>query len=404
MSALAAAPTFAHLAATVGERLRARGFEEIAENGEWGSATSRFFFTGCEGALIAVNWVSKDRAVIIGADCSANGVRCSDGECEDSVYRRAVADVRGNNGVCSWIDRDLRVAGTVVFRDRERRLRKALVETAEPVAFIPGLSVNIANSKMKPFVRYKKEDFYPFMGFNGDENEQCANVLMGVLAKECNCEISDVVDFEVYFVPSQKPRLIGVDKKLLSSPKINNFGTAITALLAFESVEKVENGMCVLVLFDDESGGSESQLFTKTDFLSRFFQKMNVDDGFYQESIFASVNCFYGYNPNFSAKFNQEFKALIGEGPVISNVLSYISSQSMIIREIQESKNLKLQIKTSQCFSSAFIQNLITKLGLKSFEVGIPVLGMDSIIETCSIDDLFALSEFLHSYIKKCCK
>ena len=388
---LSAAPTYFHFIKLVKSRLLSCGYVEKTEFESFENIPSKFFVVRDNQSLVAVNLATKDAGVIVGSNYEWNGIWCNAKMWDDNVYEKIVTEMHGNNEICTWIDRDLKIAGRVIIRGNDNKYAMKLVDTDYPVSFIPGLSVNLALSKMRSFPNYKKEDFYTFIGFNSDDEKEKginSNVLMGILAKECNCSINDKIDFEIYFVPYQNPNLIGTDKKLLTSPRISNIGASIASLLAFENVEKIENGMCILSLFN-----------TKTDLLSSLLKKMNVNDTFYQKAIFTSVKCINGHNPNFSDKL----KPILGKGPVITNLSPYISPKTLFLKEIQEMKSVKLQFSTSQTVTSDPIQCIITKLGLQSFEIAIPVLGKDSIIETCSIDDLDELTKFIQALFIKCC-
>ena len=81
------------------------------------------------------------------------------------------------------------------------------------------------------------------------------------IADQCHCEIEDIIDFELGIHDTQPSALIGLHEEFISSPRLDNMLSTLTAIDAIlhEAAHPSENSnVSMICLFDHEEVGSAS--------------------------------------------------------------------------------------------------------------------------------------------------
>lgn len=79
------------------------------------------------------------------------------------------------------------------------------------------------------------------------------------VAKELNCKIEDILDFDLCFADSQGPAIIGLNKEIISAPRLDNLFSSWAAVTSITRVGVTDDSAInVSALFDHEEIGSQT--------------------------------------------------------------------------------------------------------------------------------------------------
>lgn len=139
-------------------------------------------------------------------------------------YLQVGVELYGGGIWASWFDRDLSIAGRVIVStpSAEKGYTSKLVKIDRPLMRIPTLAIHLDRTINEAFKFNKESEFMPIAGLvetamnapadkgveqsNGTKSEEDVTgqsekhhpLLLGVLADELGCEVSDIQDFELY--------------------------------------------------------------------------------------------------------------------------------------------------------------------------------------------------------------
>ena len=353
----------------------------------------------------------------------------------------------------TWLDRDLSLAGKVIFKDNEGKLTSKIIQVEEPIFFIPNcpphlksgseresLTINkenhlkplIATLKVNDILNEEKEDD------KKPKDKKLGKTLRKIILKELNkdCEKpiinsgEQIVDYDLVLYDSQAPNLIGLNKEFLASGRLDNLGSSIPALYAMINASKDEllseqSSINIIALFDNEEIGSMTYQGADSNFflmhLKRIFsQSLNITKTPYSEDLYMrfmaksyviSADLAHAYNPNYSDKFQSEHKNLMQQGVVLKiNVNGRYSTESenaAVFKELGKLCNVPIQefiVRQDSPCGTTIGPITSAKIGIKSVDVGIAQLAMHSIREQLGIVDLYyyrtIFEEFFKSYEK----
>ena len=215
-------------------------------------------------------------------------------ELAPTKYLKLNVEVYGGPILNTWLDRPLSIAGRVACKGRNvyyPELR--LVDFKRPVATIPNLAVHM-NRKVNEGVELNKQsDMLPIIGlFEQELNKE--NYFLDLLAKECQVDKEDILDFDLYVYAQEEGCYVGIKEEMISSPRLDNL-TSCYALLHGISGDKIrEDGINIAMLFDHEEIGSRSKQGADSALLQMVMEKIYVALGFDKQALTDSIfNSFF---------------------------------------------------------------------------------------------------------------
>ena len=187
---------------------------------------------------------------------------------------------------------------------------------------------------------------------------------------------------------------------------MDNLTSSITTLDAFLASESPF--ITILAVFDNEEIGSLTRCGARSNFLGNVLKRIAgpEDDSFARRCILISCDNNHGLHPNYP-ELTTPNTLRLGDGPTISyDPILMFSSESKVIsivKDIAKVANIPLNIysdKNSSRGGSTFGPFVSTQLGIPSLDIGIPVLGMHSIRETCCFEDVQNIQKLLIEIVK----
>ena len=442
------------------KELKSAGFLQIYESDpcilEPGK---KYFYTRNNSCIIAFNIGKKFNPEescfkIIGAHTDSPSLRIAPNSYNPSgEIERYNVQYYGGGLWFTWLDRDLSLAGKVIFKDNEGKLTSKIIQVEEPIFFIPNCPPHLKSpSEKENLVINKENHLKPLIAtlkvnsilYEEEKNkEECKDRKLGktlrkIILKELNkgCEKNiinsgdQIIDYDLALYDTQSPNLTGLNKEFLASGRLDNLGSSIPALYSMIEASKDEllaeqTSINLIALFDNEEIGSMTYQGADSNFflmhLKRIFsQSLNITKTPFTEDLYLrfmaksyviSADLAHAYNPNYPEKFQPQHHNKIQQGVVLkincNGRYSTESENAAVFKELGKLCNVPIQefiVRQDSPCGTTIGPITSAKIGIKSVDVGIAQFAMHSIREQLGIVDLYyyktIFEEFFKSYEK----
>jgi aspartyl aminopeptidase len=411
---LDAAPSPYHAVSEVAARLLAAGFVEHELTSTWAtSAGGSFVRRG--GALVA--WFRPDGAApsapihLIGAHTDSPNLRLKPRPDSGGFgWRQLAVELYGGLLMNSWLDRDLGLSGRLVTRDGVVHL----VRVDEPWARVPQLAIHLDRAVNESgLVLDKQQHLSPIIGLGAPGSGD----VLGRIATTVDVDPMAIGGFDLMLHDLTPPALIGIDRDLVASARIDNLASchaAVVALLAAIGSGET-NRVAMIALFDHEEVGSESATGAAgpllEDVIVRQISAAGGDADDVARSLAgswcASADMAHGVHPNYPERHEPGHRPLPNGGPVVKVNASqrYATDAISHARFVAgcERVGVPHQVfvsKNSMPCGSTIGPITSTRLGIRTVDVGCAMLSMHSARELMGASDqalyVNALSAWLH--------
>lgn len=322
---LAASPTPFHAARSSARLLTEAGYFELAESEPWPAGPGRYLIRR-GGSLIA--WSSDDGAGpatgfrIVGAHTDSPNLRIKPRpEQTRAGHQLLGVEVYGGAIVNSWLDRDLGLAGRVAVRTADRGVHTRLFQIDDPILRVSRLAIHLDRSVREGEQFNAQQHLAPHWALGTTPGDFTA-----YLAQVVGVDRGQILAWDAMTHDAQPPALIGRDRQLLASGRLDNLATSYAATRALIDSESTPgSGTRVIALFDHEEIGSMSErgafssLLTTT--LERIVLSLGGDRGdllvALANSVVASGDMAHATHPNYADRHEPQHQIAIDGGPVL---------------------------------------------------------------------------------------
>ncbi len=421
---VAAAPSSYHAAAGVAAALASFGFRahDEAEAWETAAAGSRGFIVR-DGAVIAwragTGVTAASPVRILGAHTDSPGfVLKPRPDFTADGWAQAGVEVYGGPLINSWLDRDLGLAGRVVTRDGSEHLVRT-----HAVARIPQLAIHLDREANSGLSLDRQRHVQPVLGLAGSPGVSALELLADAANRSAVGESApseapltngenrvrpeDIAGADVRLFDTQRPQRIGASGELFASARLDNLSSTYAALVALVETEPEPGTIAVLAAFDHEELGSATRSGAKGPFLEEVLGRLRDGLGASREdaaralaqSWCLSADAGHSVHPNYPEKHDPRVRPLAGRGPMLKiNANQRYASDAhgaALWRRVCESAGVPTQEfvsnNTVPC-GSTIGPLTATRIGIRTVDVGVPLLSMHSARELAHVDDLHGLA------------
>lgn len=408
---VAAAPSSYHAASVIAAVLAEGGFPLLEEADAWPKVTA-----GSRGVVV------RDGAVIAwraGADVRATSPVRILGTHTDSPgfvlkpqpdfnadgWAQVGVEVYGGPLINSWLDRDLGLAGRIVTRNGVERL-----VATEAVARIPQLAIHLDREANAGLTLDRQRHVQPVLGIAG-EGVSALELLCAAASRTGASDVAllpgDIAGFDVRLFDIQAPARIGTHRELFASPRLDNLSSTFAGLVALLGKDPAPDTISVLAAFDHEELGSETRSGASGSFLEDVLARVRGGLAATTEeaaralarSWCISADAGHSVHPNYPEKHDPRVRPLAGLGPMLKvNANQRYASDAhgaVLWRRLCEAADVATQefVSNNAIPCGSTIGPLTaTRLGIRTVDVGVPLLSMHSARELAHIDDLHGLA------------
>jgi aspartyl aminopeptidase len=401
---VAASPSSYHAAAEVARRLEEAGFTRLDEEAEWPQQRGGRFVVVRDGAVIA--WTVPEDAApttpahILGAHTDSPGFKLKPQPTTGSKgWLQAAVEVYGGPLLNSWLDRELRLAGRLALADG----RVVLADTGALLR-LPQLAVHLDREANTGLALDKQFQTQPVWGL-GDADQ--ADIL-AVLAGSAGVSAADVRGYDVVVADAAPGAVFGKDDAFFASGRLDDLASVHAGVVALrEHADAADGPIAVLAAFDHEELGSASRSGAAGPFLEdvlhRVYAGLDADPTARRRAAAGSwclsSDVGHSVHPNYVHKHDPVVQPVLGSGPILK-----LNANQRYATDAVGSAAWRSWCDTAGVTTQEFVSNnnvpcgstigpiTATRLGIRTVDVGIPILSMHSARELAGVSDLHDLS------------
>jgi aspartyl aminopeptidase len=396
-------PTPRHAVAEVARRLGAAGFVRFDEREGWELEPGARGYVTRGGSIAAFVLGSAPAAEagfsVIGAHTDSPNLKLKPLHALESVgYAGLAVEVYGGVLLTTWLDRDLSLAGYVVLRDGS----EALVRLGGPVCRIPNLAIHLNRDVNKEgLVVNPQLHLAPVTGL---ASESAPSLLERVVAAlegpAAGAKPADVLGFDLSLYDTQPGCLGGAEGEFLFSARLDNLASCHAALGALLASGAPGEKTRAIVLYDHEEVGSQSATGARSEFLETLLARLagGARDALpraMSRSLLVSADMAHAVHPNYPDKHDRQHRPVLGRGPVIktnvnqSYATEAVSAAAFVAAcQAEEVKPQHFVARNDMPCGSTIGPISAARLGLRTVDVGNPMLSMHSCREMASSADV----------------
>ncbi|WP_334173451.1 M18 family aminopeptidase [Sinomonas sp.] len=403
-----ASPSSFHAANDGARRLAEVGFRVLSETEEWPTEPGGYAVVR-DGALIA--WIVPDGAGpltpfrIVGAHTDSPSFKLKPQPTTGAFgWLQAGVEVYGGPMLNSWLDRELRLAGRVVTVDGGEHL----VATG-PLLRFPQLAIHLDRSVNDGLKLDRQRHMNPVWGL-GDAG---AADLLGVVAREAGVDPGLVGGYDLVVADAQEPAVFGAEGEFFASGRLDNLSSVHAGLTALARVFE-ETGewsgdpvIPVLAAFDHEEVGSSTRSGASGPFLEDVLARVGEGLGAtatdrrraFAASWHVSADAGHAIHPNYPEKHDPANRPVLNGGPLLK-----INAQQRYATDAAGAALWARLCAEAEVPYQEFVSNngvpcgstigplTATRLGIRTVDVGVPLLSMHSARELAGVQDPWRLA------------
>lgn len=406
-SFIESSPTAFHAAQTVEKRLLEGGFSPLYESERFDIKAGKKYFVKRGAALIAFIAPKKraKQAIIAASHVDSPCLKIKPhGEFFSHNMHMLRVEAYGGPLLSTWFDKDLAIAGQI-FTHQAGKISSHLIYAKDHRVIIPSLAIHLQEKKEGVPRQYldKQEHVCPLVGLSNDSKKG----LEALLKKEVKFE--KLLSSDLFLVPLESPSFLGAKKELIAAYRLDNLSSAYSALAAIEDSDPTEESLSIAAFWNHEEIGSDTRegasSFFLEETLKRICHSQNLDLEDYlrlkASSLCLSLDVAHCFHPNFSARYDQNDHPLFEKGIIIkqSALMNYATNAdtTALIADLCLKHKIPYQISAghSEIRGGSTVGPITsTNMGLKTIDIGTPLLAMHSTRELISVQDQLSLNAF----------
>lgn len=407
---VAASPSSYHAAEEVARRLQEAGFTRLEETDAWPTQPGGRFVVVRDGA--AIGWVVPADATattpvhVLGAHTDSPGFKLKPKPSTGSHgWLQAAVEVYGGPLLNSWLDRELRLAGRLALADG-----RVVLAATGPLLRLPQLAIHLDRGVNDGLALDKQTGTQPVWGLG----DAASADILGELAESAGVDVAEIRGYDAVVADAARGAVFGKDDAFFASGRLDDLASVHAGVVALiEAADSATGVIPILASFDHEELGSASRSGAAgpflEDVLARLYSGLGADADEQRRALAASwhVSSDVGHSvhPNFAHKHDPVVQPVLGSGPILK-----INANQRYATDAVGSTAWASWCEQAGVSSQEFVSNnavpcgstigpiTATRLGIRTVDVGIPILSMHSARELAGVSDLHDLSRVARAF------
>ncbi|MDD5387170.1 MAG: M18 family aminopeptidase [Sulfuricurvum sp.] len=395
-----ASPTPFHAVEQMVKVLDTKGFHKLDECEVWKPIEGeQYYVTRNDSSIVAFNYpFSTDKGyIIVGAHTDSPHLRLKPNPVTSSagVIRLGV-EPYGGVLLNPWFDRDLSLAGRIVYLDENKKRCEKLINLKHPIGIVSSLAIHLDREANSSHSINAQTDIVPMIACGEDFD------FSSWIMEEAGVSGGKLLAHELSFYDVQKGSFIGIKEEFISCARLDNL---LSCYVGLSALVEGKNPM-VLACMDHEEVGSDSHIGAGGTFLEEVLRRIAGDNfsSLMRQSLMVSCDNAHALHPNFPSKHESQHAPLLNRGVAIKINANgrYATSSRTQGRFVQCAQAIGSETQTfvtrSDIGCGSTIGPIIaTRLGIETIDVGVPTLAMHSIRELAGVSDAYGLKQILLS-------
>ena len=422
LSFLNANPTMFHVVETVRTRLEAAGFAELCEANPWSlKPGGRYYFVRHDATIIAFvvgsGSVAEHGFRMVAAHTDSPGYKVKPlGEIQRHGFAQLGVEIYGGPIHATWTDRDLTLAGRVYLRSPGAPwgAESRLLHIDRPLLSIPNVAIHLNRAVNDEGLKLNPQHHLPPFLFHSGEGHE--GFLKQLLAEELDVDADSILSHELYLADTQKGVISGWKGEFIHSGRLDNQAMCHSCLGGFlQTVEEETPWTRMAVLYDSEEIGSQTPQGADSPILAELLERIVSQSGAggreeyfraCRQSVLISADMAHGLHPNYADKHDPQHQPRLNGGPTLklnANARYMTDGLGTAIFEQccqQAGVSCQYQVSRSDMRTGSTIGPItVGQTGLRTLDVGNPMLAMHSIRETAGTADAWAMIQTLAQFL-----
>lgn len=426
---VSASPSSFHAVHEAARRLDAAGFTGLDERGAWEGGAGSFYMIR-DGALIA--WVVPEGAGpttgfnILGAHTDSPSFKLKPKPTTGAAgWLQAGVEIYGGPLLNSWLDRELQLAGRLVMRDGTQHLT-----ATGPMLRFPQLAIHLDRAVNDGIILDKQRHMNPVWGLGDPADVDLLAVLASRVPGSASVDPAKIGGYDVVIADTQAPAVFGANGEFFASGRLDNLSAAhagLVALVAHSSSVSASSGgagsgagkggtpIAVLAAFDHEEIGSNSRSGACGPILEDVL--VRISDGLgatlsqrrqaLAASFCVSADAGHAVHPNYPERHDPANHPVLNGGPLLKinanqRYATDASGAAFWARLCGEAKVPYQEFVSNNVMpcGSTIGPLTATRLGVRTVDVGVPLLSMHSARELCGVEDPARLAKVTELFFR----
>lgn len=327
-------------------------------------------------------------------------------------------EVYGGVLLNSWLNRDLYLAGRIFVELENGAIQEQIVSFPDFPLVIPQLSIHLdKESQEKGLLLNKQEHTVAVLGLSFEGKEKTSS-LEKILLK--HTPFKRLISHDLFAVPLEKARLLGVNKELIASYRIDNLAGVFASTRALLS-QAPPNGpvpskpsqddvLQMMIAWDHEEIGSNTRFGASSSLLQEILYRILAKLGCNEEericikkrSFCVSVDMAHAPHPGHEKKLDPHHAPLLGRGIVLKEqaAFKYATDGKSSVRILQlcHENQIPCQrfVPRGDMHCGSTVGPIIAHTtGIETVDIGCPQCSMHSIREVMAKEDFLSMQKLL---------
>ena len=416
-------PTPYHAVIETAGRLEAVGYSLLEEGDAWTlSPGDRRYVIRAGGSIAAFEVGSTAPAEagfrVIGAHTDSPNLRIKPSpDVREHGYHQLAVEPYGGVLLHTWLDRDLTIAGRVTLAiDGETETR--LVDFERPLLRVPNLAIHLYRELNQEGLKLNAQrHLSPLLGLGDDAD--FVELLCAELGREgAMVDRDQVLAFDLMTYDTQRSVRSGANGEFIHAPRLDNLASSHAGIEALIQAGAAGPSAAtrVVVLYDHEEVGSRSTQGAGGTFLADTLERIAIDaKGSDAESMaravsrswLISADMAHAIHPNYADRHEPGHRPKLGAGPVIKTNSNQAYATDAESAGFFASLCARVGV-TPQNFvtrsdlgcGSTIGPISAARVGIRTVDVGNPMLSMHSIREMAASADVDPMIEVLAEFFR----
>jgi aspartyl aminopeptidase len=404
-------PTSWHAVQEASRRLTSA--HHLHEGEKWKLQRNKRYFVQRGGSLCAFSLPKEppEKMTIIAAHTDSPALKLKPNpEIVAEPYHLLETEVYGGPLLSSWFNRDLAIAGRVVYEDKQGKCQEKLVFLDDSPLFIPQLAIHLDREVNDKGLMINKQDHLrPIFTLNKDKK----NLLEPFLKK--HVPFKELLSFDLFLIPIEKARFLGTSKEMLASYRLDNLSSSHACITAWAKAP-INDSLQIAILWDAEEIGSRTSDGAASTFVCDVLQRikafydMSAEDYIRMKtnSLCVSVDVAHAYNPNHAKKYDPQHQLIPGRGIAIKYNADkkYVTDAKTAAPVISACRKAKLPYQSFASHSNFTSGSTIGPIfahtmGIPTVDIGCAIFSMHSTREVMAVKDHLDMCQLLTALLKR---
>lgn len=387
-------------------------FEELLEEHDWKLKKNGNYFV-CRNGSSILAFITPSQEVTstltLGAHTDSPSLKLKPhAEYVKENMMMLGVEMYGAPILSSWFNRDLGIAGRVLYTNSRGQVANALVKLDEYPVTLPQLAIHLDRKVNDEGFQIQKQEHLAAVAGLITKKEQC--FLEALLKKKI--PLKELLAHDLFLYPMEEAKTIGLDHHMIASARLDNLASAFAAVSALTtSTKPAANQMKMVALWDNEEIGSATAQGADSPFFLHVLERIFASLGqtrvqllqSLSQSLCISIDMVHAFHPNFPDKHEPRHPVLMGEGCVLKyhaqkKYATDVRSSEYLLGIAKKNK-IAIQYYTPRgdIPSGSTIGPIHTSItGIPTVDLGIPQLSMHSSRELMAWHDFEQICSLLN--------